>query len=104
MMAKNKQRPHPVPRLPQPQQRAPAQLVLGYDPAGKIDPVDVVSSKEGWSEYTLADGTTIRAKAVMLDVKRAADQYSPDNNPIYVMQFAVVNQLKEVPDRLKKPD
>jgi S-adenosylhomocysteine hydrolase len=77
------------------------QVSLGYDPKGKMVPVDVISSKEGWSEYTLDDGSILRAKAVVLDVKRADGQYSADGSPIYVMQFAFVNQVK-APDKLKK--
>jgi hypothetical protein len=66
-----------------------------------VEPRDVVSSKDGWSDYTIEDGSVIRAKAVILDVKRAIDQYSPDGNPLYIVQFAFVNQVK-APDSLKK--
>jgi hypothetical protein len=86
---------------PEAQPAAPPQVSLGYDPTGEMEPTDITSTKEGWSEYTLNDGSVIRAKAVLLDVKRAVGQHAPDGNPIYVMQFAFVNQLK-VPDNLKK--
>jgi hypothetical protein len=104
MMSKNKQRreqriPNPpgvVPRMPP---GTPFQL--GYDPKGQMVPVDVVSSKEAWSEFTLSDGSVVRTKAALLEVKRAVGQYSADGNPIYVFQFAGLNQLI-VPDDLKK--
>ena len=67
-----------------------------------METTDIISTKEGWSEYTLEDGSVIRAKAVLLDVKKATGQYTPDGNPIYIMQFAFVNQLKNVPEGLKK--
>ena len=86
---------------PEAQPPAPPNISLGYDPAGEMESIDIASAKEGWSEYTLKDGSVIRAKAVILDVKRAVGQHAPDGNPIYVMQFAIVNQLK-VPDKLKK--
>lgn len=76
-------------------------FIPGYDPSAETVPVDIVSSKDGWSEYTLADGSVIRAKAVLLDVRLAVNQYSPNGDPIYVLQTAFVNQLK-VPDNLKK--
>lgn len=76
-------------------------LQFGYDPTGKQEPVDIEGSKEGWSEYTLADGTIIRVKAVLLDAKRAVGQYDPSGEPIYVIQTALVNQVKS-PDGLKK--
>ena len=86
---------------PEAQSAAPLNIPLGYDPAGEMEPADISNTKEGWSEYTLNDGSVIRAKAVILDVKRAIGQYASDGNPIYVMQFAFVSQLK-APDSLKK--
>jgi hypothetical protein len=74
---------------------------LGYDPKGPSESVDIVSSKDGWSEYNLADGTVIRAKAALLDVKKMTGQYSADGEPVYVMQLTMVNQAK-VPEELKK--
>ena len=98
---KHKRAPQSVPVSP-PSQPGTMQISLGYDPRGKMEPRDVVGSKEGWSEYTLSDGSVIRIKAALLDAKRAVDQYSDDGNPIYVYQFAVVNQVN-APDKLKKP-
>ena len=63
---------------------------LGYDPTGKIEQVDIVGSKDGWSEYTLTDGTILRVKAAVFDVKSAVGQYSPDGDPIYLVQSAIV--------------
>jgi hypothetical protein len=74
---------------------------LGYDPSGKMEPIDIVSSKDGWSEYTLEDGTILRVKAALLDVKRAVDQYSIDGDPIYLINAALVNQVR-APDKLKQ--
>ena len=79
----------------------PAVPHLGYDPTGKIEPVDIVSSKDGWSEYTLTDGSVLRVKAAVLDVKTAVGQYSTDGDPIYLIQAAVVTQVK-APDRLRR--
>jgi hypothetical protein len=72
-----------------------------YDPTGKMEQRDVVGSKDGWSEYTLDDGSIIRTKAVILDVKRAVNQYSFDGNPLYILQCAFVNQVR-APDLLRK--
>jgi hypothetical protein len=74
---------------------------LGYDPKGPSEPVDIVSSKDGWSEYTLADGTVIRAKGVVLDVKKMTGQFNAEGEPIYVLQLTMVNQAR-VPEQLKK--
>jgi hypothetical protein len=97
---KNKYRQQPSSRPPTPDQ-TPKQFPLGYDPSAKLVPVDVVSSKEAWSEFTLSDGSVIRTKSALLEVKRAEGQYSPDGNPIYVLQFAGLNQVN-APDSLRK--
>lgn len=77
------------------------QLALGYDPKSRMEPRDIVSSKEAWSEYTLDDGSIIRVKGVLLDAKRAVNQFSPDGDPLYVMQITMVNQLR-ASEKLRK--
>lgn len=105
-MVKNKQRQQPIPNRRAPPPPASAQgasglVQLGYDPKGPKESVDIESSKDGWSEYSLADGTVIRAKAVLLDVKKMAGQYNADGEPVYELQVTLVNQAR-VPDKLKK--
>jgi hypothetical protein len=106
-MSKNKHRQQPisnrqsVPPLPQASQVGSIPIQLGYNPNGPKESVDIASSKDGWSEFTLADGTVIRAKAVLLDVKKMVDQYNADGEPIYELQLTMVNQAR-VPDQLKK--
>jgi hypothetical protein len=92
-----KTQPRTTPAVPAPLQP----LSLGYNPAGRMETRDVVGSKDGWSEYTLDDGSVLRAKAIVLDVKRAVDQFNLDGDPIYVMQLTVVNQVK-APEHLRK--
>lgn len=77
------------------------QLQLGYDPSGPKQPVDIVATKEAWSEFTLEDGTVLRSKAIVLDVRKMANQYNTDGEPIYEMQLTMVTQAR-VPDTLKK--
>lgn len=103
--SKHRHRQQPIPSgqvvlPPAPPSPAPA-IQLGYDPKGPSVPVDVVSSKEGWSEFTLEDGTVIRAKAMLLDVKKMVGQYNAQGEPIYLMQLIMANQAL-VPDKLKK--
>lgn len=77
------------------------QLVLGYDPNGRKEPRDVVGSKDSYSEYTLDDGCIIRTKAVLLDVKRAVDQFDDQGNPVYIMQLTMITNVR-APENLKK--
>jgi len=79
----------------------PKQFPFGVDPGAKMEPIDVVSSKEAWSEFTLSDDTVIRTKAALLEVKRAVGQYSADGNPLYVFQFAGLTQVN-APEKLRK--
>ena len=76
-------------------------LPPGYDPTGKIEQRDIVTSKDGWSEYTLSDDSVIRVKAVVIDVKRAVNQHDAQGEPLYVFQVAVVTNVV-APDKLKK--
>jgi hypothetical protein len=89
-------RPSPPPAIP-----PVGSAQLGYDPKGPTESVDIVSSKEGWSEFTLQDGTIIRCKAILLDAKRMVGQYNDVGDPIYAMQVVMANQAR-VPDNLKK--
>jgi hypothetical protein len=77
------------------------QLALGYDPSGPMEQRDVVGAKDGWSEYTLNDGSVIRVKAAIIDVKKAVGQFNPNGDPIYVVQMTFVTTTI-APDHLKK--
>ena len=94
--------PPAKPRLPLPPV-PPGALPPNYDPKGPGEQMDVVASKDGWSEYTLDDGTVLRLKAALLDAKRAVGQYGPDGNPLYIFQFTIVNQLF-APEHLRRKD
>jgi hypothetical protein len=104
MMAKTRHRQQPIPNKGQvtpPPPQPTMQIPIGYDPRGPKESVDIVGSKDGWSEFNLADGTVIRAKAVVLDVKKMVGQYTADGEPVYELQLTMVTQAR-VPDDLKK--
>ncbi len=54
----------------------------------KIKGVDIpiVNSQEKMSEYTLDDGTTLRAKLVVTGIVRLKNQWDNDGHPVYVIQ------------------
>ena len=65
--------------------------ILAPDPTtGKLSEVigenmDILESKEPWSEYALEDGTKIKAKQAAVNIVKL-DQKTPDGNPVYVLQ------------------
>jgi hypothetical protein len=74
---------------------------FGYNPTGPAEQKDIVNIKTGWSEFTLDDGTIVRAKAALVEAKKLVGQFTPNGEPIYLMQMSLVNEIV-VPERLKK--
>ena len=63
--------------------------------------VDVLEAKEVWSEYRLADGTTLRIKPIMIAVSRVEGEHTLDGDPVYNMKSTLVTDLR-APQELKK--
>jgi hypothetical protein len=74
-----------------------------YPYLGKLYPgktVDFESTSEPFSQYTLADGTTVKVKMVLLDAVRL-DTFDEHGNPVYQFQFQQILGVVP-PDSLKK--
>ena len=56
--------------------------------------VEVLDAKERWSEYRLADGTTMRVKSVVIAVFREDSQKSPDEEPVYSMKSTLITDVR----------
>jgi hypothetical protein len=63
--------------------------------------VEIETSSEKWNEYTLADGTTIRLKQVLIEAWRMLDLYDQEGNPQYVFKTAAI-PIVRAPVELKK--
>ena len=63
--------------------------------------VDVLESKEVWSEYRLADGTVLRIKPVMIMVARMDGEHTLEGDPVYNMESTLVTDVR-APQELKK--
>jgi len=64
--------------------------ILAPDANGKISEtigelMNVVDSKEPWSEYILENGTKIKAKQSVINIVKL-DTINPDGTPVYVLQ------------------
>jgi hypothetical protein len=64
--------------------------------------VEMLEAKERWSEYRLADGTTLRLKPVMIAIFRADGQYTPDGDPVYNMKSTLITDVR-APNTLTRP-
>jgi hypothetical protein len=64
--------------------------------------IEILEAKERWSEYRLADGTTLRLRPVMIAVFRADGQYTPDGDPVYNMKSTLITDVR-APDSAAKP-
>ena len=64
--------------------------------------VEMLEAKERWSEYRLADGTTLRLKPVLIAIFRAEGQYTQDGEPVYNMKSTLITDVR-VPEALTKP-
>ena len=63
--------------------------------------VEIVQSKEVWSEYQLKDGTTLRIKPVVAAALRVEGQYTADGDPVYAVKASLVTDVR-APSALKK--
>ncbi len=64
--------------------------------------VPTSESNERWSEYTLEDGTIIRAKLNVVSFMRLEGQFDQDGNPLYGMKGAPIHVIESCPDSLKQ--
>lgn len=55
--------------------------------------VEVLSAREAWSEYQLADGTVLRVKPIMISVSSIAAAQS-DGDPVYNMKSTLVTDVR----------
>lgn len=65
------------------------------------EPIDFQATiPEGWNNYQLDDGTTMKIKTVLLNVARL-DEFDQQGNPVYTFQAQQIVAINP-PERLKK--
>jgi hypothetical protein len=67
---------------------------LPTDAMQDANEIEMLESKESWSVYRLADGTTLRIKPVMIAVFRADGQQGPAGEPVYNMKSTVITDVR----------
>ena len=64
--------------------------------------IDILESRERFSEIRLADGTILKTKMVSVEVVRMKDHWDPDGNPVYHVKSQNLVVASVVPDELKR--
>lgn len=63
--------------------------------------IDIVSSKEPWTEYELSDGSMLKIRSLATEVWRVDNEYDPEGNPMYVVKSAGIMSVT-APESLKR--
>ncbi len=69
---------------------------------GPTEQRKIVRSHVAESVFTLSDGTKLRVKPIMGDVRRAVDQYNADGNPVYFLSLGMTI-VTDAPKGLRSP-
>ena len=64
--------------------------------------VGIEHSSEKWSEFTLDDGTILRAKIIVISVARVDGEWDQDGNPMYVTKSHNIVSVVESPEKLRR--
>ena len=56
--------------------------------------VEVLETKEVWSEYRLDDGTVLRIKPVMIAITRVEGAEALNGEPVYSMKSTLVTDVR----------
>ena len=62
---------------------------------------DSQNGGEQWSHYTLHDGTSLKVKAVVVNVLRIEGAYAPNGDPLYQVNASLVVS-SDSPEALRK--
>ena len=75
---------------------------FGFAPASALEERKIVSAKQMSSDFVLDDGTTLTVRPVLIDVKRAKDQWGPNGKPMYILTMTNLTET-ESPRKLMDP-
>jgi hypothetical protein len=64
--------------------------------------IQVDTSNERWSEYTLQDGTVFRGKLNIISVVRVEGEFDPQGQPVYQINAGPFLAFVEIPEKLKQ--
>ena len=68
---------------------------------GDLIPVPVTNTEEFWNIYKLSDGTTVRARPIMVEIARQHNKFDDKGNPAYTITGGIIYKLNS-PIRLMR--
>jgi hypothetical protein len=78
-----------------------AQKAISEEELAQADTIDWTQENENWNSYRLNDGTLLKIKLALKDVKRLK-KYMSDGTPIYFTTYDILVRTTEVPDSVKQ--
>ena len=52
--------------------------------------IDIENMKETWSEYTLKDGTLLKVKPIIMEIRRLKSHHATNGDPVYFVKSTVI--------------
>ena len=81
--------------------KAKAKTKMAGRKVGDPIPVSITKSEEYWNIYKLSDGTTLRARPIMVEIERRHNKFDDKGNPVYTITGGMIYKLKS-PKKLTK--
>lgn len=66
-----------------------------------MDLVEVKKEDLKWSQFHLKDGTVLRVRPNIVDVRRVRGQFTPEGDPLYIVKTGLAISTV-APEKLKK--
>ena len=67
----------------------------------RAEDVEIMEEKDHWNKYKLKDGSVIKIKLIVKEIRRLATKWQPDGNPIYLINSQNIIRMSQVPTKLK---
>lgn len=78
---------------------AEMQVALTPEDVADAENLQIKEENEFWNTYKLSDGSIMKVKIVITNVKRLK-KYQPDGSPIYLIQSQNVLRMDSIPKEL----
>ena len=70
----------------------------------EADLINISSSDDDWSDFTLEDGTVIKIKTILTKVLRATTEKTEIGEPLYILQMTQITTTEVNPELMTGDD